>query len=281
MARDYNNDLSLVHKVQAFENSPTLGRPGLSKKLVNYYLMKNGNRFTDQPNYATMEFKDEIVNRDPRLAKYILFNGATFKEKAIITGTYPDAENKQDNNLNQLSTSTRTGYYLRKLLREDCNANPNSLNAKFHIPVRIRYTEIFLAYAEAANDAWGPMGKGSNAYSAYDVVKAIRARGGVGTDNGDAYLESIKGDKEKMTQLIRNERRIELCFENKRFWDIRRWQMPLAETAKGMRIDKVGESLNYTVIDVENRNYKEYMNYGPIPYGEMLKWSNLQQNKGW
>ena len=71
MARDYNNDLSLVHKVQAFENSPTLGRPGLSKKLVNYYLMKNGNRFTDQPNYATMEFKDEIVNRDPRLAQTI------------------------------------------------------------------------------------------------------------------------------------------------------------------------------------------------------------------
>ena len=57
--------------------------------------------------------------------------------------------------------------------------------------------------------------------------------------------------------------------------------MPLAETAKGIRIDKVGESLNYTVIDVENRNYKEYMNYGPIPNGEMLKWSNLQQNKGW
>ena len=71
LARDYNNDLSLVHKVQAFENSPTLGRPGLSKKLVNYYLMKNGNRFTDQPNYATMEFKDEIVNRDPRLAQTI------------------------------------------------------------------------------------------------------------------------------------------------------------------------------------------------------------------
>ena len=74
---------------------------------------------------------------------------------------------------------------------------------------------------------------------------------------------------------------LELCFENKRFWDIRRWQMPLAETAKGIRIDKVGENLNYTVIDVENRNYKEYMNYGPIPYSEVLKWSNLKQNKGW
>lgn len=262
---------------------PTLygsGRINPTQNLVDAFPMANGYPVADKANSGYSE-NAPYENRDPRLAKYILFNGATFKEKAIITGTYPDADNKQDNNLNQLSTSTRTGYYLRKLLREDCNANPSSLNAKFHIPVRIRYTEIFLAYAEAANDAWGPMGKGSNTYSAYDVVKAIRVRGGVGTNNGDAYLESIKGDKEKMTQLIRNERRIELCFENKRFWDIRRWQMPLAETAKGMRIDKVGESLSYTVIDVENRNYKEYMNYGPIPYGEMLKWSNLQQNKGW
>jgi len=113
------------------------------------------------------------------------------------------------------------------------------------------------------------------------VIKAIRARGGVGTDNGDAYLESVKGDKDKMAQLIRNERRIELCFENKRFWDIRRWKMPLDEKAKGMQIEKAGESLNYKVIEVENRNYKDYMYYGPIPYGEMLKWSNLQQNKGW
>ena len=257
---------------------PTLygsGRINPTQNLVDAFPMANGYPVTDKANSGYSE-NAPYENRDPRLAKYILFNGAQFKDKAIITGTYPDADNKQDNNLNQLSTSTRTGYYLRKLLREDCNANPSSLNAKFHIPVRIRYTEIFLAYAEAANDAWGPMGKGSNNYSAYDVVKAIRARGGVGTNNGDAYLENIKGDKEKMAQLIRNERRIELCFENKRFWDIRRWQMPLAETAKGMRIDKVGENLNYTVIDVENRNYKEYMNYGPIPYGEMLKWSNLQ-----
>jgi len=57
--------------------------------------------------------------------------------------------------------------------------------------------------------------------------------------------------------------------------------MPLDEKAKGMQIEKAGESLNYKVIEVENRNYKDYMYYGPIPYSEMLKWSNLQQNKGW
>lgn len=256
------------------------GRINPTQNLVDAFPMANGYPIADKANSGYSE-NAPYTGRDPRLEKYILFNGAEFKDKTIITGLYPDQDNKQDNGLNQLNTSTRTGYYMRKLLREDCNANPNSLNAKYHIPVRIRYTEIFLAYAEAANDAWGPTGKGSNAYSAYDVIKAIRARGGVGTDNGDAYLESVKGDKDKMAQLIRNERRIELCFENKRFWDIRRWKMPLDEKAKGMQIEKAGESLNYKVIEVENRNYKDYMYYGPIPYGEMLKWSNLQQNKGW
>ena len=256
------------------------GRINPTQNLVDAFPMANGYPVADKANSGYSE-NAPYTGRDPRLEKYILFNGAEFKDKTIITGLYPDEDNKQDNGLNQLNTSTRTGYYMRKLLREDCNANPNSLNAKYHIPVRIRYTEIFLAYAEAANDAWGPTGKGGNAYSAYDVIKAIRVRGGVGTDNGDAYLESVKGDKDKMAQLIRNERRIELCFENKRFWDIRRWKMPLDEKAKGMQIEKAGESLNYKVIEVENRNYKDYMYYGPIPYSEMLKWSNLQQNKGW
>ncbi|WP_025068716.1 RagB/SusD family nutrient uptake outer membrane protein [Bacteroides gallinarum] len=256
------------------------GRINPTQNLVDAFPMVNGYPIDDKAN-SGYSANDPYVDRDPRLEKYILFNGSEFKDKTIITGLYPDADNKQDNGLNQLSTSTRTGYYMRKLLREDCNANPSSLNAKYHIPVRIRYTEIFLAYAEAANDAWGPTGIGGNTYSAYDVIKAIRARGGVGTGNGDAYLESIKGDKDKMTQLIRNERRIELCFENKRFWDIRRWKMPLDEKAKGMQIEKTGESLSYKVIDVEERNYKDYMYYGPIPYNEVLKWSNLQQNKGW
>lgn len=256
------------------------GRINPTQNLVDAFPMANGYPIDDKAN-SGYSANDPYVDRDPRLEKYILFNGSEFKDKTIITGLYPDADNKQDNGLNQLSTSTRTGYYMRKLLREDCNANPSSLNAKYHIPVRIRYTEIFLAYAEAANDAWGPTGTGGNTYSAYDVIKAIRARGGVGTGNGDAYLESIKGDKDKMTQLIRNERRIELCFENKRFWDIRRWKMPLDEKAKGMQIEKTGESLSYKVIDVEERNYKDYMYYGPIPYNEVLKWSNLQQNKGW
>ena len=90
-----------------------------------------------------------------------------------------------------------------------------------------------------------------------------------------------------MTQIIRNERRIELCFENKRFWDLRRWQMPLNEGVKGMKIEKTDPDLEdsplrYTTFDVEDRKYdSSYQWYGPIPKGELLKWSNLKQNKGW
>jgi hypothetical protein len=206
-----------------------------------------------------------------------MYNGTVYRDTEIITGSY----SADDNGLNKVAASTRTGYYLRKLLRDDCNPNSAQQLAQFHYPVYFRYTEIFLAYAEAANEAWGPRGAGSDGYSAYDVIKAIRKRAGIGAENGDAYLESIKNNKDLMRELIRNERRIELCFENKRFWDMRRWNLNLTETAKGMDVQMVDGSLKYVEIEVENRNYKEYMYYGPIPKTEVDKWSNLKQNKGW
>lgn len=261
---------------------PTLhgnGRINPTQNLVDAFPMANGYPISDLAN-SQYDANDPYANRDPRLSSYILLNGTKYGPNSpeIITGAY----GTNDDALNKQSRSTRTGYYLRKLLRDDCNPNPNYNTAQFHYPVRIRYTEIFLAYAEAANAAWGPTNGGTHGYSAYDVVKAIRARAGVGKDNNDAYLESIKNDQAKMEELIRNERRIELCFENRRFWDLRRWKVNLNETAKGMRIDKqADQSLQYTVIDVENRNFKDYMYYGPIPYQEVLKFSNLEQNQGW
>ncbi len=66
-----------------------------------------------------------------------------------------------------------------------------------------------------------------------------------------------------------------------RLGDLRRWKAPLDETAKGVEITKSGSELNYKYIDVEARNYKEHMYYGPIPYGEVIKWTNLRQNAGW
>ena len=273
---------------------PTLygsGRVNPSQNLVDAFPMRSGRPITDaQSGYNA---QDPYANRDPRLANYVLYNGVTFRKSLIITGTYPNDKNETDDNLNNpTSSSTRTGYYLLKLLRDDVSPLSSSLVEQQHIYPRIRYTEIFLAYAEAANDAWGPKVDGAGVgFTAYDVIKAIRERAGLATDEigmplpeGDTYLEECAADKAKMTNLIRNERRLELCFENKRFWDLRRWQMPLNETVKGMKIDRNEETgeLTYNVIDVEERVFdNSYQCYGPIPKEEVLKWSNLKQNKGW
>ena len=212
---------------------------------------------------------------------YVLVNGATIGHNNDVINTAADSP-KLDGINKENGKSTITGYYLRKLLRSDVNCN--DANSTFnHLQIRIRATEIFLAYAEAANEAEGPKAKvGGASYSAYDVIKALRSRVGICTNTADPYLDECATSKEKMRELIRNERRLELCFENHRFWDLRRWLAPLNEMVKGVSITTAKDgSLDYKIIDVEKRDYKDYMYYGPIPYSEIMKWSNLQQNYGW
>lgn len=280
---------------------PTLfgnGKVNPSQNLVDAFPMRNGYPITDpKSNY---DAQDPYANRDPRLADDVIFNGTKFKSVIIITGTYATTTEGKANedNINFSSTATRTGYYLRKLLRDDAGPSASSSKAlqQPHIFPRIRYTELFLAYAEAANDAWGPNSDGGTGIgTAKEIIKKIRERGGIGKDEngdyqGDPYLDECAADGTgvKMRDLIRNERRIELCFENKRFWDIRRWQLPINESVKGMQIDKIDETkdatpdnLKYTLIEVEERKYDTYQNYGPLPYSEVLLWSELKQNKSW
>ena len=257
---------------------PTLygrGRINPTQNLVDAFPMANG--YPIDASGSGYSANDPYAGRDPRLSQYVMYNGTVYRDTEIITGSY----SSDDNGLNKIANSTRTGYYLRKLMRDDCDPNSTTQLAQYHYPVYMRFTEIFLAYAEAANEAWGPRGAGSNGYSAYDVIKAIRQRAGIGNGGSDPYLETCAGDPAMMRELIRNERRIELSFENKRFWDLRRWKLDLNEPVKGMDVTQVAGALKYNVIDVENRNYKDYMYYGPIPDGEVQKWSNLDQNTGW
>lgn len=250
------------------------GRVNPTQNLVDAFPMANGYPISDPR--SGYDAANPYEGRDPRLDLYIVHDGSKLgiSNTTIHTGT--DAANNDGIN-REAGYSTRTGYYMRKLLRNDVDPNPTNTVKKQHYTKCIRYTEIFLAYAEAANEAWGPTGTGTHGYSAYDVVKAIRQRAGVGTDSGDPYLEEAKASKDKMRELIRNERRLELCFENIRFWDLRRWNANLNETAKGVSI--TGNALNY--IEVEKRDYKDYMIYGPLPYSDVLKFSNIEQNKGW
>jgi starch-binding outer membrane protein, SusD/RagB family len=254
---------------------PTLfgnGRINPTQNLVNAFPMANGYPI-DHPQ-SGFNPGNPYTGRDGRLARYIVVNNSTVGvgNRLVITA----ADGVDDNALNRTEKSTRTGYYLRKLLRMDVNVDPSGSTVRKKFRPHIRYTEMFLTYAEAANEAWGPEGKGTSGMSAYDVIKALRVRAGVGA-TGDEYLESIRGDQAQMRELIRNERRLELSFEDFRFWDLRRWKMNLNEPAMGVSI--VNNVFN--PIQVEARAYQNHMYYGPIPYSETLKYNALVQNEGW
>lgn len=242
-----------------------------SQNLVDAFPMANG--YPIESASSGYNENSPYANRDPRLDKYIIYNGSTISEKGVtinIVSSNADGINVTENR------STRTGYYMKKRLRMDVNCDPAALSNQPHYTPRIRFTEMYLDYAEAANEAWGPKDGHGRGYSAYDVIKAIRQRAGVGGTD-DPYLEECAASQDKMRELIRNERRLELCFEGFRFWDVRRWKLDLNEPVYGLQWN--GNS--YQRIMVEERSYEDYMYYSPIPNSEILKYSNLVQNKGW
>jgi len=243
-----------------------------SQNLVDAFGMADGHPISESSSYdASKPFE----GRDPRLEYYIIHDGSKIGDKEIKIG---DASS--DDALNKVSTSTATGYYLRKLLRNDITSGTDKkFNDNYHYQAWIRFTEIFLNYAEAANEAWGPKGDGGNGYSAYTVIKAIRERAGICKGTADPYLDKCAASTEEMRKLIRNERRIELCFENHRFFDLRRWNdvAGLNEKVLGAQITNG----TYNTIEVNSFLYKDYMIYSPIPNTEVQKWSNLAQNQGW
>lgn len=215
--------------------------------------------------------QNPYANRDPRLEKYIVLNGATFGGGSINTG--------QGGGIDRLDSipqfSTTTGYYLKKLLRPDVRINNDgTTTGKRHANVYFRYTELFLIFAEAANEVGGPDHQ-VNGLSPRDVIAAIRQRAGI--TQPDNYLATIN-DPDAMRELIRNERRLELSFEGHRFWDLRRWGLPLNEPAHGYYYD--GDNYEERP-SVEIRNYQPFATYLPIPNSEILKFSELEQNVGW
>lgn len=243
-----------------------------TQNLVNSFPMENGYPIT----HASSKYNPEkpYAGRDPRLQKFIICDGTVFGAKGTIS-TYFGAP---VNGINMQTNSTRTGYYLRKLLMDNVVLYPTTTGAT-HFYTYIRFTEILLNYAEAANEAWGPDNGSNVGISARQAIAAIRQRAGI--TQPDNYLTSISS-KEAMRTLIRNERRIELCFEGHRFYDIRRWndKTTMKAPVLGVKILE-GSPKTYEYIVVEPRNYQDYMIYGPIPYSETLKYSGLHQNQGW
>lgn len=244
------------------------GEVNPTHNLVMAFPMESGFPATEANGFDP---QNPYANRDPRLEKYIVLNGSTFGGSSINTG--------QGGGIDRLDSipqfSTTTGYYLKKLLRPDVSINNNgTTTGKRHANVYFRYTELFLIFAEAANEVGGPDHQ-VNGLSARAVIAAIRQRAGIAQP--DNYLVTIN-DQDAMRDLIRNERRLELSFEGHRFWDLRRWGLSLNESAHGYYFN--GDNYEERP-SVETRNYQPFATYLPIPNSEILKFSQLEQNMGW
>lgn len=154
----------------------------------------------------------------------------------------------------------------------------NNVN-DYHYNALFRKVEMFLNLAEAANEAYGPDG-GSLGMTAREAIKEVRRRAGLAS-GGDNYLATIT-TKEAMRDLIKNERRIELCFEGHYFFDLRRWNENLNKPIMGVTITKNGTgTFSIARKTVITPSYKDYMIYGPLPFDEILRTKNLTQNQGW
>lgn len=272
--RNYHNDRALEvqnYPIRQFGNA----RLGPSQNLVNSFPMANGYPINDPR--SNFDPNNPYEGRDPRLAWTVLYNGVELNGSPIEV--FEGGRDSRSSN----PQNTRTGYYLRKWLSVQPGLtdveNPGN---DHHYHVLLRRTEIFLNLAEASNEAYGPMGFGpGQSQSALEIIKSIRSNAGI---QNHSYIEEMAAaGKEEFRKVIQNERRIELAFENHRYFDMRRWLLPLNEDVMGVMItpEEDGE-FNYEYKSVEKRNFNEVKYYYlPIPYNEVVKSPNLVNNLGW
>jgi hypothetical protein len=217
--------------------------------------------------------------RDPRFYASIYYNGAPRQltpnpeTVATLVGGM-DGISTVDRRL------THTGYYLRKYNNWQSNRD-NPADGATRL---FRLAEIYLNFAESACLSAGPDVKidmgGGLSMSARDAVNAIRYRAGM----PDFPAGMSAADFEKK---YRNERRVELAYEEHRYFDVRRWKI-LPETEHyltGMRIIDNGGTLSYTRISFERLSYADKYYFYPIDQTEVNKMQDYTdtdwQNAGW
>lgn len=214
LACDYNRDLGLRHNLAYLMTSPTQGMWGVAKDAINSYLMKDGSRFTDIPNYQTFGFYAEMQNRDPRLTQTTA--GPNFTAYGEST--------PEPVNLN----GTSTGYRVIKALPERSQWGSNS---SYNDVIIFRYAEALLIFAEAKAElgtlSQADLDKSLNKLR--DRVAMPHLDMAVANASPDPYLVNMYpnvdvGSNRGVILEIRRERRIEMFNEGLRWDDLIRWK---------------------------------------------------------
>ncbi|MCL6102913.1 MAG: RagB/SusD family nutrient uptake outer membrane protein [Bacteroidetes bacterium] len=241
-----------------------------TQNLVDTYEMQATGKGIDEAG-SGYNSNDPYQGRDPRMSKTILYNGSLWKN-TIVQCWYGGFNGEPTEN------ATKTGYYLKKYVMESVSLSPVSPTTKIHVWVLFRYGEALLNYAEAMNEVYGPYtaGPAPLQMTANEAVKLVRSRAGM-----PGFPAGMT--KEDFRNKLRNERRVELAFEDHRFWDIRRWKTGSSTTAiYGVEVTKDNSnSISYKRKLVETRVWDDKMNLYPISQNELYLNKGLAQNPGW
>lgn len=217
---------------------------------------------------GTPDPSDPYANRDPRLAASIVTNGSNWNGRTIDQAAGGSDDMARAN-------SSRTGYYLKKFLTDNLNLTQGQTAQ--HNWVAYRWAEVLLNYAEAMNEAFGPDAVPAGyAMSARQALQQVR-------DRASVNLPAVTAaDKDSFREVVKHERRIELAFEDHRYWDLLRWKDAmevLNRPVLGVKVTKEGEGWNYEVTEVAERIFFEKNYYLPFLRSEIENSNNtLEQN---
>lgn len=296
-ARHFTESADTVHNHSLWTSPNGYGCWGGDTPLQNHvdkYEMADGRRFDwNNPEQAGNPYQ----NRDPRFYANIHYNGRVWRERGqggaaidprgvIQTGWYEvsDSENLRpglDTREGPIQdwNGTKTGYYLRKF--HDKNIDPNNEQA-YNPWTFLRYGEVLLNYAEASAE----LGETSDALQAVNQIRARVDMPDIPAGGGEGY--------DSLLDHIRNERAVELAFEEHRYFDTRRWMTApeTYENGRGIQItgslDEDGEllvnnrySYEYEVVQVDERDWNDKAYFLPISQEEMQRNPELVQNPGY
>lgn len=283
-----NDDMERLFYPRGFAGS---GSIGASQELVDAFPMANGYPIT----HATSGYDplNPYEGRDPRFYSTIFYN--TSQAKRGNTGevmyTFENWTDGKDA-ANRVSENSKTNYHIKKFVYMGWNPTDAKISTLPRSRFFLRWAHMVLAFAEAANHAVGPNDAAAYGMSAKEAIQYLRSMRTSEGANGmsppppnppDAYLAGIN-TQDEFDALVKNERRLETCFEGMRFFDLSRWSTDLTglnQPVTGALITKNDDgTFNYDLDNlVEERRYSSA--YLPIPYSEILKMDNLVQNEGW
>lgn len=270
-----NIDVERNNAPVGFTSAGGKGLTSPTQNLVDAFPTDSGLAITDPASgYNPTQPYD---HRDPRLHQTVFHNGSLWLNRPVET--FDGGLDKPGGSVQQ----TRTGYYMRKFMGpfESVPASPPNYSNTVHDFIYYRYAGVLLAYAEASNEFSGPSA------DVYNALYALRQRAGINPGPDNTYGLKQGMTQEEMRAAIRNERRIELAFEEHRYWDLRRWKIAgdVYNTAplQGMDIQLSSSGqLFYNPINVLQARFRDpQMYFYPIPYNEVVRNPQMKQNPLW